>query len=42
MKMVVPLVITAIISLILGVVPNAFFNFFNIASMAAERILGGM
>ena len=42
MKMVVPLVITAIISFILGVIPNAFFNFFNIASMAAERILGGM
>jgi multicomponent Na+:H+ antiporter subunit D len=42
MKMVVPLVITAIISLILGLVPNAFFNFFNIASMAAEKILGGM
>jgi multicomponent Na+:H+ antiporter subunit D len=42
MKMVVPLVITAIISLILGLVPNAFFNFFNIASMAAEKILGGI
>jgi len=42
MKMVVPLVATAIISFILGVMPNAFFNFFNIASMAAERILGGM
>jgi multicomponent Na+:H+ antiporter subunit D len=42
MKMVVPLVITAIISLILGLFPNAFFRFFNIASMAAERILGGM
>ncbi|RLB26876.1 MAG: monovalent cation/H+ antiporter subunit D family protein [Deltaproteobacteria bacterium] len=42
MKMVVPLVITAIISLILGIFPNAFFHFFNIASMAAEMILGGM
>jgi len=42
MKMVVPLMITAIISLILGLVPNAFFHFFKIASMAAERILGGM
>jgi multicomponent Na+:H+ antiporter subunit D len=42
MKMVVPLMITAIVSLILGVFPNAFFNFFNIASMAAKRILGGM
>jgi len=42
LRMVVPLVITAIISLILGVFPNAFFNFFNIASMAAEKILGGI
>jgi multicomponent Na+:H+ antiporter subunit D len=42
MKMVVPLMITAIISLILGLFPNAFFRFFTIASMAAERILGGM
>jgi len=42
MRMVVPLMITAIISLILGIFPNAFFNFFNLASMAAGRILGGM
>jgi multicomponent Na+:H+ antiporter subunit D len=42
MKMVVPLVITAIISLILGIMPNAFFHFFNIASMAAKMVLGGM
>jgi multicomponent Na+:H+ antiporter subunit D len=42
LRMVVPLVVTAIISLILGVFPNAFFNFFNIASMAAEKILGGI
>jgi multicomponent Na+:H+ antiporter subunit D len=42
MKMVVPLMITAIVSLILGLVPNAFFHFFNIASMAAKMILGGM
>jgi multicomponent Na+:H+ antiporter subunit D len=42
MRMVVPLMITAIISLILGIFPNAFFNFFNIASMAAGKILGGM
>lgn len=40
-KMVVPLVVTAIISFILGIFPNAFFNFFAIASMAAEKILGG-
>ena len=42
LRMVVPLVITAIIALILGIFPNAFFNFFNIASMAAERIIGGI
>ncbi|MBW1856911.1 MAG: monovalent cation/H+ antiporter subunit D family protein, partial [Deltaproteobacteria bacterium] len=42
MRMVVPLMITAIISLILGIFPNAFFNFFNLASMAAGKILGGM
>jgi multicomponent Na+:H+ antiporter subunit D len=42
MKMVVPLMITAIVSLILGLVPNAFFHFFNIASMASKMILGGM
>jgi len=42
LRMVVPLVITAIIALILGVFPNAFFNFFNIASMAAQTILGGI
>ncbi|UCE34360.1 MAG: monovalent cation/H+ antiporter subunit D family protein [Deltaproteobacteria bacterium] len=42
LRMLVPLIITAIISLILGVFPNAFFNFFNIASMAAEKILGGI
>jgi len=41
-NMLVPLVITAIISIILGIFPNAFFNFFNIALMAAEKILGGM
>jgi len=40
--MVVPLVITAVISLILGIFPNAFFHFFSIASMAAAKILGGM
>jgi len=41
-RMVLPLLITAIISLILGIFPNAFFHFFNIASLAAEKILGGM
>jgi multicomponent Na+:H+ antiporter subunit D len=42
MMMVVPLTITAIISIILGIFPNAFFNLFNIASAAAGKILGGM
>ena len=42
MRMLIPLVITAIISFILGIFPNAFFNFFAIASMAAEKILGGL
>lgn len=42
MRMVVPLMITALVSLILGIFPNAFFNFFNLASMAAGRILGGV
>lgn len=42
MMMVVPLMITAVIALILGIFPNAFFNFFNLASQAAGKILGGM
>jgi len=42
MRMLIPLMVTAIISIILGIFPNAFFNFFNIASMAAGKILGGM
>jgi multicomponent Na+:H+ antiporter subunit D len=42
MMMLVPLMITAIISIILGIFPNAFFNFFNLASTAAGKILGGM
>ena len=42
MMMVIPLMVTAIISIILGIFPNAFFNFFNIASTAAGKILGGM
>jgi len=41
MMMVIPLVITAIISLILGVFPNAFFHYFEIATTAAQAILGG-
>ena len=42
MMMLVPLMITAIISIILGIFPNAFFNFLNLASTAAVTILGGM
>jgi multicomponent Na+:H+ antiporter subunit D len=42
MRMVIPLVITALISLLLGIFPNALFNFFRIASMASGKILGGM
>ncbi len=41
MKMVVPLMLTALISILLGIFPDAFFNFFNIAAMAAGKILGG-
>lgn len=39
MWMVIPLVVTAIISLILGINPDAFFRFFEIASTAAQSIL---
>jgi len=39
MWMVIPLMLTAIISLILGINPDAFFRFFEIASTAAQSIL---
>ncbi len=42
MMMLVPLMITAIISVILGIFPNAFFNLLNIAQAAAGKILGGI
>ena len=42
MMMVIPLMLTAILSIIIGIFPNAFFNFFNIASAAAGKILGVM
>ena len=40
MLMVVPLSVCAIISVILGVAPDAFFHFFRVATVAARNILG--
>ena len=40
MFMVIPLMVTAIISVILGIAPDAFVHFFKIATLAAEKILG--
>ncbi len=40
MLMVVPLTLCAIISIVLGIVPDAFFHFFGIATLAAKNILG--
>jgi multicomponent Na+:H+ antiporter subunit D len=40
MLMVVPLAICAIMSVILGIVPDAFFHFFEVATLAAKNILG--
>jgi multicomponent Na+:H+ antiporter subunit D len=40
MLMVAPLTVCAIISIILGVAPNAFFHFFGVATLAAKNILG--
>ena len=42
MMMVIPLSLTAIISVVLGIFPSAIFNFFNLASLAATKIFGGM
>jgi multicomponent Na+:H+ antiporter subunit D len=42
MMMVVPLSITAIMSVVLGIFPNALFHFLDLASMAAGKIFGGM
>jgi multicomponent Na+:H+ antiporter subunit D len=40
MLMVVPLAVCAIMSVILGIVPDAFFHFFEVATLAAKNILG--
>ncbi|NVL92170.1 MAG: monovalent cation/H+ antiporter subunit D family protein [Desulfobacterales bacterium] len=40
MLMVIPLTVCAIISVILGIAPDAFFHFFGIATLAAKNILG--
>lgn len=42
MFMVVPLMVTAIMSIVLGINPNAFVHFFKLASLAAHNILGVM
>lgn len=42
MMMVIPLVATAVISLMLGVFPNAFLHFFELAAKSAQSILGGV
>lgn len=39
--MVVPIALCAILSLVLGLFPNAFVHFFEIASLATKSILGG-
>jgi len=41
MFMVIPLTATAVISLILGIFPNAFLPFFEIVTVAVQSILGG-
>jgi len=40
MFMVIPLMATAIASLILGIFPNAFVHFFEIATLAVRSVLG--
>jgi multicomponent Na+:H+ antiporter subunit D len=40
--MVVPLVITAVLSLMLGVYPDGFFHLFSLANEAAVSVLGGV
>ncbi|MBI4618885.1 MAG: monovalent cation/H+ antiporter subunit D family protein [Desulfobacterales bacterium] len=41
MFMVIPLMATAIASLILGIFPDAFVHFFEIATLAVRSVLGG-
>lgn len=40
MLMVVPLSITALLSLVFGIAPDAFVQFFSITSLAVQNILG--
>lgn len=40
--MVIPLVVTAILSLLLGIYPDLFFNFFKMAVSISSQILGGI
>jgi len=39
--MVIPLMVTAFISLVFGIFPNAFVHFLEIATLAVQNILGG-
>lgn len=39
--MVVPLVLTALLSVLFGIFPNLFFEFFNLAASVAQSILNG-
>ena len=41
MLMVIPLCLTAAFSIIFGIMPNAFLNFFNIVRLAVTNVLGG-
>jgi multicomponent Na+:H+ antiporter subunit D len=41
LAMLIPLVITAVFSLILGVLPNAGGSFYDLAVMTAKSIVGG-
>ena len=40
MMMVIPLVITALLSIIFGIAPDAFVRFFSITTLAVQNILG--
>ncbi|MCK5540960.1 MAG: monovalent cation/H+ antiporter subunit D family protein, partial [Deltaproteobacteria bacterium] len=41
MLMVIPLCLTATFSIVFGLMPNAFLNFFNIVRLAVTNVLGG-
>ncbi len=40
MWMVIPIVLCATLSILLGISPNAFFHFFEIATLTAQKVLG--